>query len=122
MKISERERLVLIGVLRDRERQANLDPNGSGLPLGERLGAYRIRIRDARQGLVPMNPAEWIGRTPTNSDSVMLCRTYKRLESLGLVERVNVWGGAKTTHVKLTADGEAMARQLTGMETTKGAS
>jgi DNA-binding MarR family transcriptional regulator len=34
------------------------------------------------------------------------------MEAMGLVARINRWGGAKTTHVQLTDTGRALAEHL----------
>ena len=39
-----------------------------------------------------------------------------RLEGLGLLERHNLCGGRRTTHLKLTAEGERLARELLGAD------
>ncbi|MFM9966031.1 MAG: hypothetical protein ACKV2Q_33030 [Planctomycetaceae bacterium] len=113
MKLNQRERLILVGVLRDREHWAAQDWQGPALRHGAELGAYRIRISDARQGLVAMNAADWLGHALTSSESVMLCRAYKRLETLGLLERCNLGGySERTSHLRLTEAGEASAREI----------
>ncbi|MFM9963598.1 MAG: hypothetical protein ACKV2Q_20515 [Planctomycetaceae bacterium] len=117
MKLNLREQLVLAGVFRDGEYWAKQSWDGNGLRSTSQLGAYRIRIKDARQGLVPMNAGEWIGHTPTPSEAVMLHRAYKRLESAGLLERSNQSGYSdRTSHLRLSEAGEEMARQLANRE------
>jgi hypothetical protein len=119
MKLTPKERAILAGVLRDREYLAGLDwtPGGVTRP---QLGAYRIRIADAREGYVPMNLAGWIsggGRSPTPSEAVMYHRAYKRLAERGLLRRVSLYGdGSRTSHLQLTDRGEAVARNLCAME------
>jgi len=111
MKLTAKERLVLAGVLRDREAIAALDWKGDGVPR-ERLGALRLRIDAARAGLVPMNLAGWIGHAPSPSEAVMYHRAYARLEAAGLMERHRLGGTGRTSHLELTPAGEAMARSL----------
>ena len=113
MKLNRREQLILAGVFCDREHWAKQEWNGSGLRSTSQLGAYRVRITDAREGLIAMNPADWLGHSPTPSDSVLMCRAYARLETLGLLERCNRGGYShRTSHLKLPDTGEEMARQL----------
>lgn len=115
MKLNEKERLVLIGVLRDRDRLVRLDWRGDGVPYGPKLGAHRIRIDDARRGFVPMNLGTWLGHPPSGSEAVMFHRAYRRLEEKGLVERHNLHGySGRTSHLRLTDKGQTIARELIG--------
>ena len=119
MKLTPKERTILAAVLRDREHLAGLDWNPAGITR-EHLGTHRLRVRDAREGYVPMNLAGWIGHTPTPSEAVMYHRAYKRLEARGLLRRVSLYGdGRRTTHLQLTDLGESVARNLCAMEATR---
>jgi hypothetical protein len=116
MQLTPKERAILAGVLRDREYLAGLEWNPGGIARPQ-LGAYRVRIADAREGYVPMNLAGWIGHSPTPSEAVMYHRTYKRLAERGLLRRVSLYGdGSRTSHLQLTDRGEAVARNLCAME------
>jgi hypothetical protein len=120
MKLTDKERRVLAGVLRDRKRLAALDRAGDGIPYGPALGAYRMKIADAQAGYVPMNLAGWIGHAPTPSDTVMYCRAYAGLQAERLIARANLYGtGRRTTHLRLTDLGESTARNLLAMETAR---
>lgn len=112
MFLNDRQRQILLGVLEDRQRLAAMDPAQPGIPYGPARGAHRLRVRRAREGLVPMNLAGWIGRDPTNSDRVLFHRACVRLEGMGLLLRCNPAGGRRTTHLKLTAAGQSLARRL----------
>ena len=116
MQLNERQRLILAGVLRDQDGLINL-PVGAdaGLPR-EQLGRRRLIVRDAQAGLVPMNLAGWIGHTPSNSECVLYHREYLRLEGLGLIERHNVHGGRRTSHLRLTRAGRWVAEGLLAEE------
>ena len=62
---------------------------------------------------MPMNLSGWLGAEPIASERVMFCRTYKGLESKGLIERCNVWGESnRASHLKLTEAGEEAAKEL----------
>jgi len=116
MQLNERQRLILMGVLHDQQRLASLPWSGDvGVPR-DILGRYRLRIRHAREGLVPMDLADWIGRAPTNSECVLFHREYARLEDLGLIQRHNLHGGRRTSHLKLTEGGRALAERLLAEE------
>ena len=109
MPLTQRQRTVLLGVLDDQRRLADMETD-----VGSRLdrGRQRITVRNAQNGLVPMNLAGWLGRSPTNSDHVLFHREYLRLEGTGLIERVSLTGGRRTTHLRLTPAGRCMAEAL----------
>lgn len=112
MNLTPKERAILAGVLRDREHLAGLDWHAEGIGRAQ-LGAYRVRIADAREGYVPMNLAGWIGHSPTPSEAVIYHRAYKRLDRRGLIRRVSMYDdGRRTSHLQLTDLGEAIARNL----------
>jgi hypothetical protein len=117
MKLNEKEKAVLLGVFEDREHLASLPSDPAGVAYGPQLGAYRLRIKYAQEGLVPMNLAGWIGHTPTESECVMYHRAYKRLEAVGLLDRINLCRGRRTSHLRLTPAGEATARSLQALKT-----
>lgn len=56
--------------------------------------------------------ARWLGHPASPSDSAVFSRALRNMEAMGLVLRVNRWGGSKTTHVRLTATGRAEAERL----------
>lgn len=109
MPLSQRQRTVLLGVLEDQRRLADMPTD-----VGSRLdrGRQRITVRNAQQGLVPMNLPGWLDRAPTNSDHVLFHREYLRLEGMGLIERVSLTGGRRTTHLRLTPTGRRMAEAI----------
>jgi hypothetical protein len=109
MPLTHRQRTVLIGVLEDHRRLADMPTD-----IGSRLdrGRQRITVRNAQNGLVPMNLPGWLDRAPTNSDHVLFHREYLRLEGMGLIQRVSVTGGRRTTHLRLTPAGRRMAEAL----------
>jgi hypothetical protein len=82
--------------------------------VGSRLdrGGQRIAVRNAQNGLVPMNLPGWLGRAPTNSDHVLFHREYLRLEDMGLIQRESLTGGRRTTHLRLTPAGRRVAETL----------
>ena len=112
MGLTQRQKQVLVGVLQDRERFADLDwENGETIP-GWKRRALRRRVHRAQSGLVPMNLAGWIGDTPTGSEAVMFCREYQRLDRMGLIERHSLFARRRTTHLRLTEAGEEIARAI----------
>ena len=56
--------------------------------------------------------AQWLGHPASPSESAVFSRALRNMEAMGLVLRVNRWGGSKTTHVRLTASGRAEAERL----------
>ena len=93
MNLTQRQRIVLLGVLEDQQSLASMATD-----VGSRLdrGRQRITVRNAQNGLVPMNLPGWLGRAPTNSDHVLFHREYLRLEDMGLIQRVSLTGGRRT--------------------------
>ena len=67
---------------------------------------------DAKNGYALLNPARWLDRTITPSQSTMNSRAYAALETLGLVARHNFDGERKTTHLRITDAGEQLARKI----------
>ena len=113
MPLTQRQRTVLLGLLEDQRRLADMPTD-----VGSRLdrGRQRITVRNAQNGLVPMNLPCWLGRAPTNSDHVLFHREYLRLEGMGLIERVSLTGGRRTTHLRLTPAGRCMAEAMLAEE------
>ena len=112
MRVNNRQRVILVGVLQDLQRLAHVSlADLGGMSRAER-GRIRFRVQRADAGIVPMNLAEWLDGTPTPSDRVLFHREYARLESMGLLERCNFHGGKRTSHLKLTAAGRALAQRL----------
>lgn len=109
MHLTQRQHIVLLGILEDQRRLSDM-PTDAGSRLDR--GRQRITIRNAQNGLVPMNLAGWLGRAPTNSDHVLFHREYLRLEGMGLIQRVSLTGGRRTTHLRLTPAGRRMADAL----------
>ncbi len=119
MQLSTSEALILPAAFRARQRLAGRDPWQPGIPR-TRLGAYRTEILNARDGLIPLSLADWIGHMPTQNERVLYCRAYASLEAKGLAERVSLYGARRTTHLKLTEQGEALARKLLAADETAG--
>lgn len=113
MRLNSRQKGLLRGIWHDRHRLAAVNISAlDGLSRG-RYGLLKRRTRMAREhGLVPMNLAGWIGHPPTNSERVIYHRQCVRLEAMGLIERHNLHGGRRTTHIRLTPAGERLAREL----------
>jgi hypothetical protein len=110
--LTGRQRAIVTGVLAD-QRHLSALPVGADAALSrDQLGRRRIIVRDAQAGLVPMNLGGWLGRAPSNSDCVLCCREYARLEDMGLLERHNLRGGRRTSHLKLTPAGRWVAEAL----------
>ena len=116
MQLNDRQRLILMGTYQDQKHLAALPWSGDVGVSRDALGRYRLRIRHAREGLVPMNLADWIGHAPTNSECVLFHREYARLEDLGLIERHNPYGGRRTSHLRLTEAGRVLAERLLAEE------
>ena len=116
MDLNWRQKTVLAGVLRDQRTIAAQDYHGGdNLPYMVK-GNYRLRIRRAKEGYVPVNISGWLGVPLTNSETVMFCREHERLERMGLLERCNLAGGTRTTHLRLTDEGKRIAEGFLAKE------
>lgn len=75
------------------------------------------RTQDAKKGLAKIDPASWFQCEMTPAASVAASRCYAKLQEWGLIER---WAmgfcHTQTTHLKLTPEGEALARELIAAE------
>lgn len=77
-----------------------------------------LRAEDAAErSILKMDLGAWLGRNPSGSDTVLACRAYAQLESLGLIERLYGGGGERTSAVRVTPDGERMARKPRAKQT-----
>lgn len=116
MKLNDKQKLVLIAVLSDQWELAARDYHaGDNLPAMQK-GRFRLAIKNARAGLVPLALSSWLDHVPTASETVMFGREYERLERMGLLERVNLAGGRRTTHLRLTDEGSRIAEGLLAEE------
>lgn len=105
-----------MGVFQDQQRLAAMPWDNEHNISRHALGRRRLRICQARDGMVPMALEHWIGHIPSNSEHVLYCREYSRLEGMGLLERCNPFGGHRTSHLKLTPVGERVAERLLAEE------
>ncbi len=116
MNLTWRQETVLAGVLRDQRAIAAQDFHGGDNLAYMPKGNYRLRIRRAQAGYVPINLQGWLSAPPSNSESVMFHRTHIKLERMGLLERHNLGGGTRTTHLRLTEEGMRIAEGLLAEE------
>ncbi len=113
VNLTARQRLILAAVLAD----GRLLAEGAGaadlasMPSAKR-GRFVLAVARARRGLVRPDPERWLGRTPTAGERVLFSRDYRRLEAMGLLERVNERHGRRTTHLRLTEAGTRLAEAL----------
>jgi hypothetical protein len=59
-----------------------------------------------------IDAAEFLGRTPTASETVMASRAYRRLEADGLIQRVESEWSTRTRAVLLLPAGQAKVQEL----------
>ncbi len=105
-------RQLLLAIKADLDRLNAAEPNYYD-PDHLRAARQHEAVALARRGTVACDPARWLGRTITASGSVAVSRAYKSLARDGLIERRALgFGEGRTTHLRLTEAGEAMARQL----------
>ena len=116
MQFNDRQRRILVGVLQDQKRLAAMPWGDDHSMSRDALGRRRLRVRRAREGMVPMALEDWIGHVPSNTDHVLCHRATVQLEGMGLLVRCNPFGGRRTTHLKLTPAGRHVAEQLLAEE------
>jgi hypothetical protein len=110
MKLSARQIAILQGILCDLEHFGAMKPR---YERDMKVVTERIRISEARDGLLRPNPGRWLGKPLTGSDYVLISRDYRRLEALGLIERHALGNDERrTTHLSLTKAGGDAAVQL----------
>jgi len=113
MNLTANMEFLLLAILAEENRLAS-GPNPSS-PLVDRdarRAAYLERQEYRRYG-IRYDLQRWLVRPPSRSDSVVFSRTLRRLDEAGLVVRVNRWGWSdRTTHVRLTPAGQAVAKRL----------
>ena len=112
MTLTPNMETLLVAVLGDARR---LEAFNERLPSSMDRDAWR-NLRSERQEYdqfgVHHDLARWLHGEPTPSDSAVFSRALRNMEAMGLVLRVNCWGGSKTTHVRLTPLGRAEAERL----------
>ncbi len=75
--------------------------------------ALRREHREYQEHGIRHDLAYWLGHPPTPAESAVYSRALRNMETLGLLVRVNRWGGRRATHVRLTPRGRAEAEHLT---------
>ena len=103
---------ILAVVLAESRR---LEAAGDRPPAGMEHERWRELCRERQEYQafgVRHDLAQWLGHPPSPSESAVFSRALRNMEAVGLVLRINRWGGSKTTHVQLTASGRAEAERL----------
>jgi hypothetical protein len=112
MTLTPHMREILTVVLAESHRlEAVPDRPPPGMDREEWRDLWR-ECKEHEQFGAPHNLARWLGHAATASESAVFSRALRNMEAMGLVLRVNRWGGSKTTHVRLTAAGRAEAERL----------
>jgi hypothetical protein len=112
MNQNERRNTILMALAAEMRR---LEAIGDRMPVGlDRAScrAFRHESFEYRAHGIPYDPTRWLGEPLSHSDAAVLSRDLRHLEDMGLVVRINRWGGHRTTHVRLTRAGEMEARRL----------
>lgn len=112
MQLTWRQKLILAGVLRDLGRLITIPRRAAGARAVAQSRRQRRRIAAVRAGLAAIDLAGWLGRQPICGERMAFCREYAALERLGLLTRVNLCGGLRTTHLRLTPAGRKVAEAL----------
>lgn len=112
MDLTPRQTKLLAGAYADLRHYATLPPRyRHGDP---ELVRERTAINHAQLGLVRTDPARWLSEPMTASLSVLASRDLKSLEAAGLLERHCLGAaGDRTTHLRLTLEGERLAASMT---------
>jgi len=113
MNLTPNMELLLRAILADVNRlEAMPDRPGPGIDRDDWWAQY-LECQEYRQCGVRHDLERWLGRPPSRSDSAVFSRALRRMEDMGLLVRVNRWGGSsRTTHVRLTPLGRAEAERL----------
>jgi len=113
MKLTPNMELLLRAILADIKRLESMA--GLSAPGADRDArrAQYLECQEYRQCGVRHDLERWLGCPPSRSDSAVFSRVLRRMEDMGLLVRVNRWGGSsRTTHVRLTPLGRAVAERL----------
>ena len=112
MTLTPNMETILVAVLGEGRRlETFADKPPPGMDREQWRTQWRQR-QDYDQFGVRHDLARWLGHAPTPSESAVFSRALRNMEMMGLVVRVNRWGGSKTTHVRLTPRGRAEAERL----------
>lgn len=115
MNLTPNMKLLLAAILADMQR-LEAAPEPSAMDRGGRRSRYLGRREYIEHG-VRHDLERWLGYPPTRSDSAVFSRMLRHMEDMGLLVRVNRWGlGSRTTHVRLTSLGRAVAERLCGLD------
>lgn len=108
MQLTKRMKNLLWILLAETRR---LESVPEALPPGM-AAALRREQREFQQFGVRHDLARWLGRVPAPADSAVCSRTLRHLEWMGLLLRINRWGGRRATHVCLTSLGRTAAERV----------
>jgi len=86
------------------ERPADMGP--------DHWSSLRCARREYERFGVRHDLARWLGHPPTPAESAVFSRALRNMEMIGLVVRVNRWGGRRATHIRLTPLGRAEAERV----------
>ena len=106
MDITSRQKSLILGVVADCQEFAAWESPGYG------FGPEKRRKKLAEVGMVPADGIRWCGMAGSPADRVQISRLYKRMETLGLIERHALGRSNRTSHISLTPDGERIATTL----------
>ncbi|WP_428305836.1 hypothetical protein [Lacipirellula sp.] len=115
MTLSKRQQAVLIGIVKDLDHFSSLVPryeHGNWA-----LCREREAIENAKANIVATDPSKWLGEPMNPSLATMVSRCYAQLQDRGFVMRcARAWSDKYTTHLRLTPEGERVARELLSVE------
>jgi len=112
MNLTPNVELLLRAILAEvRRLEAMPDRPIPGTDRDDRREQYLER-EEYRQAGVRHDLERWLGYPPSRSDSAVFSRALRHMEAMGLVVRLNRYGGRRATHVQFTDTGRAMAERL----------
>ena len=112
MNLTPNMKTLLVAILEEMRRlEAVPDRPASGMDR-EQWRTQWYERRDYERFGVHHDLALWLGHTPTPSDSAVFSRALRNMEDMGLLVRVNRYGGRRATHVQLTDMGRTEAERL----------
>jgi hypothetical protein len=115
---SERQKQLLTGALHDLDHWRHAKPIDVWRVPGKVVTPadrdHNAAVRNAQAGVVACRAAAWLGRGLSAADRVCNSRAYAALKAKGLVAPISdkPSGRSKTTYLRLTEAGEALARKL----------
>jgi len=112
MNLTPNMRMLLVAILEEIRRLEAVPDRPPGGMDWERWRTFWLERKEYEQFGVRHDLARWLGHTPSPSESAVFSRALRNMEAMGLLLRVNCYGGGRATHVQLTDEGRMEAERL----------